>query len=165
MSSLYEFFQPSTMFQFTQFPTSHLFIFVLWYFLSFAVTCLLNAKLLPSTGNSCNPTCPLQRSRKQTGPHLTSAHLPILHQPDQLSQWIYILKWESSQSIFFSYCDILLMEVLPNQILQKLLARSCKTTKSTAAAAASSSSSSTRHAERYIRNPYIKQRHVHNRQK
>jgi len=57
------------------------------------------------------------------------------------------------------------MEVLPNQIIQKLLVQGCKTTKSTAAAAAAAaaakSSSSTRHAD----DPYIKRRHVHDRQK
>jgi len=55
------------------------------------------------------------------------------------------------------------MEVLPNQIIQKLLVQGCKTTKSTAAAAAAAakSSSSTINAD----DPYIKRRHVHDRQK
>jgi len=55
------------------------------------------------------------------------------------------LKEERTQSIFSSYCGILLTG-LPNEILQKLLAHSCETTKSTAAAA--NGSSSTTHAVR-----------------
>lgn len=140
-------------------PLQHSVSLLLFISVLFSITCYdrpPECQNLSSVGNSY--THPLQ-----TDPHLACSHPAyltslILQQPEQLSQRTSTLRWKSRQS----YNDIPHMEVLPKQIIQKLLVQGCKTTKSTAAAAAAAkSSSSTRHAD----DPYIKRRHVHDRQK